>query len=131
MHVRCRNRARHGASDEEQDVCTFEALLAEPPNVVRARTRGPACGDFSESSRIDIYRWADGSMTCARGNYSINEVGETSSTVTVVDCSLPDTAMIEACLADAQAALPATEACLAFGNWGLDYGAAVEPTCGP
>jgi hypothetical protein len=118
------------ANYEAQDVCTFEALLAAPPNVVRAFTRGPACADVSESTSINIYRWADGSMTCVVGSSTIDGVGQTSSSVDVVDCSLPDTATIEACLADAQAALPVSETCLRFQNWGLEYGENIEPTCG-
>jgi hypothetical protein len=116
---------------EASDVCTFEALLAEPPNVVRAFARGPACEDLSEGRTLYIYRWSGGSMTCARRNWTTNGIGETSGVWQIHNCTLPDTATIEACLADAQAALPVSDTCLHFDNWGLVFGAAVEPTCGP
>jgi hypothetical protein len=117
-----------GVPYQDHDVCNFEALLAEPPNVVGASLSGLVCG-YPSNSRIEIYRWVDGTMTCAFVDTFVDEFGSYVEAVWARSCSLPDTATIEACLADAQAGAPATEACLSFSSWGLELGDEVEPTC--
>ena len=106
-----------GVTYQPHDICYFEALLGEPPNVIRASTDGPSCGDVTNGNDVDIYRWADGSMTCALGG------------PTVRACTLPDTSIIQNCLADAQAGAQVTETCLSFTQWGLEFGDEIEAEC--
>jgi hypothetical protein len=120
-----------GEPFQDQDTCALEALLADPPNVVRTTSIDPSCGDSSSGSRVDIYRWADGSMTCVVDNWFSDAFGGSSSDVTVRACSLPDPSTIEACLASAQAGEPASQTCLAFDAWGFELGEQIEPECRP
>jgi hypothetical protein len=105
----------------DHDVCTFESLLVDPPAVVRALHFEPSCGDVAFGERLGLYRWPDGSMTC---------VLETSAVeFEVRECELPDTTLIESCLAAAQAGEVVSDACLDWQQWGLEMGAEIEPTC--
>jgi hypothetical protein len=108
----------------DQDVCSLAALAGDEPTVIRAYFVVPSCGDLMSSNDMNIYRWADGSMTCV----VTDSTGQAGGAVA---CSLADAAPIEGCLAAAQAGEEVTEACLNWHMWGLELGDPVEPECGP
>jgi hypothetical protein len=112
-----------GETYRDDDVCTFESLLVDPPAVVRAAYTEPSCGDLTFGVKLGIYRWLDGSMTC------VLEANENPGDFDVYECELPDTTVIESCLAEAQADGYVHGGCLDWHNWGLELGAEIEPTC--
>ena len=118
-----------GWTYQDEDVCSFESLLGEPPAVVRAVYTEPTCEDASYGARLDIYRWADGTMTCVTREGGGTPGGTTFDTE-VRECELPDSTMMEACLVAAQAGEIVSQACLDWREWGVEFGAAIEPTCG-
>src|SRR5688572_25035099 len=65
----------YGLLYEEHHVCYFDALLGESPTVIRASSVD-FCGDpIYVAEHVDIYRWADGSMTCAFGQVELEQLG--------------------------------------------------------
>jgi hypothetical protein len=128
-----------GLKYQEHDACYFDALLAEPPSVIRASTVNFCQNPPYVVEYLDIYRWADGTMTCAFGEAELDYVQlDVDPTmpyeVETYDCEFSDLSMFETCLADAQAGMPSTPSnlgdCLDWHRWyDIEIGDPVDPVC--